>query len=298
MQINQVINTPTLFARALSAYWYAGRHHIPGLEFASFGRRLGLRMLMRRARPWASYLLTPVNITRYYEFPFTFASLSSKPRQCLDVSSPRLFSFYVADKHPDATIRMINPDSTDCAFTHSVVTTLNFQNIRIDNLDLRAALADGKTYDHIWSISVIEHIDGDYDDRAAARELYDALCPGGRLILTLPVDRILWNEYRSHNAYGTQSTRDADRYFFQRYYDRDAIHARIIDEIGRQPSVVSWFGEKVAGHFEAYEQQWIEEGYNRIVDDPKEIADYYQAYPSWDAMPGKGVCGMMFEKPT
>ena len=296
MQINQVINTPALFARALTSYWYGRRHNTPGLEFATFGRRLGLQMLMRRARPWGSYLLTPVNITRYYEFPFVFKSLSSEPRQCLDVSSPRLFSFYVSDKFPNATIRMINPDGADCAFTHSVIATLNLQNIRLDTLDLRAALADGKTYDHIWSISVIEHIDGDYDDRDAAREMFDALSPGGRLILTLPVDRTMWNEYRNHNAYRTQSTRAADSYFFQRYYDLEAIDERIVGAIGRRPSVVGWFGEKVAGCFAAYEQRWIKEGYDCIVDDPREIADHYQEYPNWDAMPGKGVCGMMFEK--
>lgn len=298
MQISEVVNSPTLFARALSSYWYARRRNIPGIEFASFGRRLGLRMLMRGARPWGSYLLTPVNITRYFEFPFVLASLSSKPRRCLDVSSPRIFPFYVAGTFPSITIRMINPDIADCIFTHSVITTLNFHNIRLDNLDLHTALAEGETYDHIWSISVIEHIDGDYDDRDAAREMYNALCPGGRLIMTVPVDRMLWSEYRNHNAYGTQSTRDSDRYFFQRYYDLEAINERIVSTIGRSPSVVSWFGEKVAGHFAAYEQRWIKEGYNCIVDDPREIADHYQEYSSWDVMPGKGVCGMVFEKPV
>ncbi len=65
----------------------------------------------------------------------------------------------------------------------------------------------------------MEHIPGAGDTEAVAA-MFKALEPGGRLIITVPVDRVARDEFREHDAYslGTDIGPDG-KYFFQRYYD-------------------------------------------------------------------------------
>ena len=57
------------------------------------------------------------------------------------------------------------------------------------------------------------------------------------------------------------------------------------------------FGEKTAGHFHAYIARWRREGAVATWDDPWDVAAHYRTYPSFGAMPGAGVCGLLFIKP-
>ena len=60
--------------------------------------------------------------------------------------------------------------------------------------------------------------------------------------------------------------------------------------------MVRWFGETEPGSFVNHQERWMRQGHNCTVDDPQEITDHYRDFPSWEEMPGKGVCGLMFEK--
>jgi hypothetical protein len=126
--------------------------------------------------------------------------------------------------------------------------------------------------------------------------MYNALSEGGRLIITIPVDRTFWKEYRDHDNYGTQGQKIKGKYFFQNFYDKNAVWERLVAPIGREPAVVRWFGETVPGRFAEYHQRWMRYGHNCTVNDPREITDYYREFSSWEEMPGIGVCGLMFEK--
>jgi hypothetical protein len=74
MLINPLM-LPILYRRAQAAYCYAVRQGTSGMEFAEFGRQIGYQLLKRGALVGISYLLTPVNIVRYFEFPFVFENL-------------------------------------------------------------------------------------------------------------------------------------------------------------------------------------------------------------------------------
>jgi len=286
-----------LYVRGKAASRYAARHRIPGMEFDRFGRKLGLRLLMKGFRAGFSYLLNPVSITRYFEFSFALSCLPEHPTQCLDVSSPRLFSLYVADKNPRAHILMINPDCQDISQALAITARLKITTLHGECCSVEILSSRYETYDCIWSISVIEHISGKHDDLHAVKLMYDALSNGGRLILTIPVDRRLWNEYRDRAYYGMQAEQSpTGKYFFQRFYDKTAIWERIVAPIGQEPSVIRWFGEALPGRYMAYVQRWMHEGYACTVEDPREIADYYREFSTWEEMPGTGVCGLMIEK--
>jgi hypothetical protein len=283
------------------------------MEFDRYGRRLGRRLLARLTPGCLGYLVAPVSNVRYWEYPFAMECLPPDPRVCLDVSSPRLFSYYVSERYPRAVIDMLNPDPQDFAFSRDTARRIGLRNLHVrqSGADVLAGqpVADmhGPPYDAIWSISVIEHIAGAYDERQALRWMWGALRPGGRLILTVPVDRAHEDEYRDIDTYSTQggggdggdSTNGgapAGKYFFQRVYDEASIADRITNTIGQLPNVIRWYGETRPGKFRELERGIMSRGLDAAVHEPREMADHFRTYASWAEMPGFGICGLMFEK--
>ncbi|MBE0677027.1 MAG: hypothetical protein IH591_20405, partial [Bacteroidales bacterium] len=155
-------------------------------------------------------------------------------------------------------------------------------------------------FNTIWSISVIEHINTNgLTDSDAARIMFNALKPGGRLIITVPVDKPGWIEYRNRPEYRGKARTDDEgdgKYFFQRFYDYELVQQRIIGAIGKKPSIQTWYGEKERGRFHKYIQHWMEKGEVATINDPTEMAKNYQLYDNYDLMPGAGVCGLVFDK--
>jgi hypothetical protein len=293
----RIAATPGLLARSLAATRYAARAGAPGLEFAAFGRELGLRGLALADRSAPELLLTPVSIVRYWEFPFALRQLPQHPGRCLDISSPRLFSFFVASRRRPTSLLMLNPDRRDADVTRHLATRLRIGNIAVDVQPVSAIKGQDQRYDSIWSISVIEHIPGE-GDTEAMRLMYAALAPGGTLIVTVPVDRRAWDEYRNRDVYGLGTAPGPNGTFFQRWYDDSAIARRLLDPLGLVDVNVEWFGERVAGRFSEYEKDWLRRGKERTVDDPREIADWYSSYGAWSDMPGQGVCGIVLRRPA
>lgn len=288
--------------RAHRAFARARQLDLPGRDFYRLGRRMGWRLRRRDPAAAQALLACPVSSTRYFEFDFARRALAQDgfaPRRCLDVSSPFLFSFDVARRLPEVQVRMLNPDARDLRRTWRLRDLLRWPGIELEEAGVESLDAAAGGYDAVWSLSVIEHIAGaGGDDRDAVRRLWKAVRPGGRLILTVPTDRQAWDEYRDRDAYGTQPQDAATaRYFFQRFYDEAAIRARLVETIGREPARMEWFGEKTPGHFHAYIARWRREGAVATRDDPWDIAAHYRTYPSFGAMPGAGVCGLLFIKP-
>lgn len=294
----RLFNGAILYLRAVLSVRNATELSDVGRAFNHFGRKCGWKLFWWRVKGGFSYLISPVSSFRYFEYPFALSSFSGNPGRCLDVSSPRLFSFYVSEKCNPASIWMINPDKEDMQMSAAIAKKMDFANIKVDCQDVDVLQGIKASFDTIWSISVIEHICGDYDDRDAIKLMYSALAMGGRLILTVPVDRQYWDEYREQAYYGLEKEKaESGNYFFQRYYDEAAIKSRLVGAIGVEPVSIRWFGERKAGTFVKYEKKWLKEGLYCTVDDPVEMSTKYTEYPSWDVMPGKGICGLVFEKP-
>lgn len=282
--------------RAQAARRYASSRGLPGLDFARFGRRVGTRLLLRGRRQGAGYLISPVDNVRYWEFPFALSCLPAQPGRCLDVGSPRLFSLYVASRHPRAHVTMLNPDGPDCRATAQVVSGLRLANVSVRRRALHE-LEDGERFGCIWSLSVVEHIHGAYDDRQAMRWMFERLEPGGRLIVTVPTETRYQEWLRGARCYDTQAPRPDGLYFYARFYDLAAIRERLIEAVGVEPGVVRWFGERTPGRFMAYERCWRRQGYRLGCSDPREVADHYREFATWEEMPGVGICGLMFQRP-
>lgn len=291
------LNLLRLWSTGRASRAFAEQLGATGMEFDRFGRRMG-RELALRGRPFGlRYVIAPVSSTRYWEFPFILSCLPEAAGTFLDVSSPHLFSFYAAGRSRSSRVVMINPDDSDLRRTREIIDALGITNIEASRRGLGDPMTDlTEGFDCVWSISVIEHIAGCYDDRSAVKDMFRFLRPGGRLMLTVPVDRTCWDEYRPCDYYGTQPRGGDGLFFFQRFYDASTLRDRIISSIGREPSVVRFWGEKIRGHFLDYIDRWREIGFRVTVDDPRVFAENYREYESWEEMPGVGVCGMMFEK--
>jgi SAM-dependent methyltransferase len=297
-RIRTAATFPLLFARSMRATRRASALGGPGIEFARFGRRLGSELLRRGSPLGLDLLITPVNIVRYWEFPFVYACLPDSIGRCLDVSSPRLFSLFVARCGDPREIVMINPDRRDARTTGSMIRRARVERVSVSTRSIEELAGAEGMFDCVWSISVIEHIAGERGDGLALKRMFDALAPGGRLIATVPVDRRFRIEMRDRDAYELQPQADlGESVFFQRYYDETAIRDRLFNEVGVEPSIISWFGETTTGRFQTYEDRWRRVGRSATVDDPLEIAVHYAEFATWADMPGIGVCGFLIQKP-
>jgi len=289
------------YAKSSWAYYRARHLGLLGHEFFPFGRSLGWEMYRKNGNRAWNLIVTPVSSTRYFEFSFALGCLSEDPGTCLDVSSPVLFDCYVARTYPSARVHVANPDVRDMDRTRGYLRDLKLPPIQTELADVSHLPPHPGGYDTVWSISVIEHIQSTTDDDSTAvRAMFAALRPGGRLILTVPTDKVFQEEYRERDYYGTQSDAGKptkERYFFQRFYDEAAIQERLIKPLGVAPARAGWYGETAPGRFSDYIQRWIQNGKTTTLWDPLEMARHYRCYDSWSAMPGAGVCGLLFIKP-
>jgi SAM-dependent methyltransferase len=266
------------------------------MEFDRFGRRLGWQLLARGVKPGWGLVLNPVSVPRYFEFAFAWRHLPTAARSSLDAGSPRLFSLRAAAAHPEMRILMINPDPSDIGLSHRFVDALGMANVETRPWAVDAASLEGRRFHCIWSISVVEHIAGRYDDRDAMRMMYDRLEPGGRLIVTVPVDREPWDEYRERDHYGLQSRSSSGKFFFQRFYDEAAIRERLLAPLGREPTEIRWLGERERGLFSDYVERSLCLGIECTIEDPVQMVDNYRLYESWRELPGMGICGLVVDK--
>jgi len=286
---------PVLLARSRRSFRSASARGLPAAAFAEFGRSAGRRILLRRPRLALDLLLTPVNIVRYFEFDFALRHLRERPGRCLDASSPRLFSLYLAARGKPESILMANPDPGDVELSADLARLLDLP-VTTATTDIRSVHASGARFDSIWSISVVEHVHGAYDDVAAMDMLWDMLEPRARLVVTVPVDREHHDEYRRQAYYGTADGGGGE-VFFQRIYDREALDERLIGSRRDHLVGLEWYGEREPGRFAAYERQWMSRGHRVTVDDPIEIVEHWRPYASWAEMPGAGVCALALERP-
>lgn len=279
------------------AGWVRG---MPGHRFGNFGRGVGLRLIAAgEIRRGGALLLTPVNSVRYWEFDFADRHLPRVGDVALDVSSPRILSMYFAHRARFARISVINPDRQDVHETERIARICGFGRIVTIEGDAASLDADPGRYAAAWSISVIEHIDGDRGDTDAVMAMFRALKPGGTLVLTFPVDREYRLEHRAADVYGLgRAATDDGSYFFQRWYDMKAIQSRIIDPLGIEPISLEWFGEIHPGAFRSYEQGWLQRGHHVTVSDPNFISTQFRRYDRWEELPGMGVCGLAFQVPS
>jgi len=280
----------------MRANQYAKNKCIASLAFDQLGRRLGMMLVIRCH--WAKGLrgiLNPISLVRYFEFDFCLRQLPDMPRTILDVSSPMLFPLYLATRLPDTSFELLNPDPSDVEMTRYCTILLGLRNVETHNQAVHGLLGTHKgAVDYISSISVIEHIAGEYDDTRAISFMLEYLKPGGVLALTVPLseDKQHRDEYLPDGRMpyeGTHNVRREDgRFFYQRLYTEESINERLLSRLNGRKVHMEWWGEREKGFYKCYSSS---SAYNQGYD-CKAFADNFTYYASYDEMPGSGICGI------
>jgi SAM-dependent methyltransferase len=214
------------------------------LRYYVFGLRAGVANLV--ANGWrlglkktVGKITQPINVpSRFPEYD-RFASaihdhLSrlSPERQVkiLDVGSPKLLGLYLGHTTTaDVTLTDISDLNVDEYRTMwrglqpSARGRAGFSLQDARSLGLPAA-----EFDVVYSMSVVEHVEGEGGDSQAVSELIRVLKPSGLLVLSVPFGREYMEQQRIGFAGAARRTGDRHAYFFQRIYDPAAFRTRIL----------------------------------------------------------------------
>jgi SAM-dependent methyltransferase len=181
---------------------------------------LGLRSLLRHgpSREAAIRIVIPLDPSRYLELPWAERALEARPgERVLDLASPKLLAVALARRGVEVV--SVDALSSEIELWRRLAPETSFE------------VADGRSlpfadasFDRAYSISVVEHIVDEGDERALA-ELARVVRPGGRILLTVPYAETYSEDWRDRPVYGDDA--EASRYFFERCYD-DARLDRLV----------------------------------------------------------------------
>jgi SAM-dependent methyltransferase len=191
---------------------------------------LGARYLARHGylREAVVRLVVPMDPSRYLELPWAWRQLDPRPgSSVLDLASPKLLALALARTGVHVT-------SVD-ALPREIET---WRRLAEEEPNLSFEVADGRalpypeaSFDHAYSISVLEHVDG---PEQALRELARVLRTGGRLVITLPHASEARDEYRARATY-QEEVGEGGRYLFQRWYDAERVDRLLAEAPGLEP---------------------------------------------------------------
>ena len=157
----------------------------------------------------------PMDSTRHFEFDFMWRMLRRAPiGTYLDVSSPRLFPLMIIADREAVTATLVNPDHRDLDETRRLVEALGLsRRCTLIEALVEAAPLPANHFDAITCMSVLEHIP---EGRPALARMWDALRPGGRLLLSLPCAAVAEEQYLDAANYAFLEP-DPDGFVFHQY---------------------------------------------------------------------------------
>ena len=177
---------------------------------------LGLRRLVRDGfeREAVVRIVVPLDPSRYLELPWVLHELASAgSARVFDLASPKLLAFELARSGLEVTsVDELQREIDTWEWLTGGESRLTFQVA-----DGRALPFPGASFDHAYSISVLEHI-AEPGDEQALQELARIVGPGGRVLITVPCSPVYREDWRDEPAYVDHGA-VGGRYFFQRWYD-------------------------------------------------------------------------------
>ncbi len=226
-------------------------------KYYGFGLRLGVANLVRNGlsmglKRTAGLVIHPIHApSRFPEYYYLEGSMEgaiaaadpSRETRILDVGSPKCFGLYLAYHFP-AQVHLTDIDGPAVQEAECLWNGVKHKakgSVRLARQDARSLGYPDNTFDVVFSMSVVEHIQGSEGDTRAVREMVRVLRPGGVLALSVPFgQRYLEQEIVGLRA-AAQKTGDRVRYFFQRIYSCQTLEDRILGAVSgvRLQSAVS-----------------------------------------------------------
>jgi SAM-dependent methyltransferase len=191
-----------------------------GLYRTSVG--LGLRQLRHGYRREAIVrVVVPLDPSRYLELPWAIERLGPRSgERVLDLASPKLLAVELARRG----VRVTSIDQLEREIETWRALAGEVPGLRLLVADGRALPFPDASFDHAYSISVLEHIE-EPGDAEALRELARVVPPGGRVLVTLPHAPKYREDWREAPVYANEP--GGGRAFFQRWYDPPRVDALV-----------------------------------------------------------------------
>lgn len=206
-------------------------------------------------------------------------SLPSARAKILDVGSPKPFGLLLAHSS-DVELEM-----TDISLLNISEYQLLWEAVRqkakgvahFSIQDARSLNYESNHFDIVYSMSVLEHVQGPNGDAKAVKELVRVLKPGGLFLFSVPYGNSYVEQRRQGFSGAVEKRCDNIQYFFQRIYDRSRIESRLLPPLNgvriRSQSTVwrsrpgllrQWanLGENLNGLF-GFLNPWISRWVNR-----------------------------------
>lgn len=208
---------------------------VSGWELLKFSLSLGVgyyragpkKVLHREA---LRRILTPINVSRCYEFRRTFELLKPKKGELVfDLSSPKLLSHFLSER---SGCRVVTADLNKEEVADW--TSLTRERCKLPSWVIADGVSLGfkdNTFDKVFSISVLEHIPGDGDTKTM-KELGRVLKPGGRLVVTVPYAVKYRNEYIKQDVYNLHNGKSGGNFHWSHFYDESALRKKLIENSG------------------------------------------------------------------
>jgi SAM-dependent methyltransferase len=190
---------------------------------------LGVRYLLRHGylREAVVRVVVPLDPSRYLELPWAIERLGVRPGdRVLDLASPKLLAVSLARRGAEVT----SVDQLEREIETWRALASGETRLRLDVADGRALPFGDESFDHAYSISVLEHIEPPGGDAQALGELARVTRSGGRVLVTLPHAARTRDEFRDAPVYANEPAQG--RSFFQRWYDPAGVD-RLVEAVPR-----------------------------------------------------------------
>lgn len=214
------------------------------IDYYRFGVGAGIRNLLGNGfsiglRKTIGKISQPINsYTRFPEYYYMDQAISryvaesrrSKPARILDVGSPKCFGLYLADKL-EVEVEMTDVNRLNLDEYQLMSKRLQRKakgRVHFATQDARSLDYKDEAFDIAYSMSVIEHVEGERGDSQSIREMVRVLRPGGLLLASVPFSSTYVEQHRRGYDGAIRYTGDEKTYSFQRIYDRPALTNRIL----------------------------------------------------------------------
>lgn len=201
-------------------------------NFMNNGVKLGLRKTIGKvAQPINSY-------TRFPEYfcmeecmmKYVFTGFHNRQIKILDVGSPKLFGLYLAFKY-NTEIHL-----TDLSLSNIEEYELLWDSIKdgakgnviFSVKDARWLDYADNEFDIVYSMSVIEHIEGMNGDIQSMEEMIRVVKCSGLLLVSVPFGKEYIEQFRIGLDHKCRYMRDDVPRFFQRIYNKTAVQERVL----------------------------------------------------------------------
>jgi SAM-dependent methyltransferase len=207
---------------------------VTGWELLKYSVSLGLGYYWRRPgkvvhREALRRILTPINVSRCYEFRRTYELLMPRKNELVfDLSSPKLLSHFLSER---SGCRVVTADINKQEVSDWKTLTVSRRKLPswviANGTDL--GFKDD-TFDKVYSISVLEHIPGEGDSRTMA-ELARVLKPGGTLVITVPYAGKYRSECIKEDVYNLHNGKKGT-FHWSHFYDEPSLRRKLIESSG------------------------------------------------------------------